>query len=56
MKANNAADEAVKIASKCQVAILASIMLFEPAATPENIILIQQVKVNMIFGREYVQQ
>ncbi|XP_036001791.1 protein NYNRIN-like [Fundulus heteroclitus] len=42
IKGNNAADEAAKLASKCQMAILAPVVTLEPMVTPEDIILMQQ--------------
>ena len=37
-KGNNAADEAAKVASRCQLAVLAPMVSLEPAVTPEDII------------------
>ena len=39
---NNSADEAAKVASRCQLAVLAPMVSLEPAVTPEDIILMQQ--------------
>ncbi|XP_036000753.1 uncharacterized protein LOC118565164 [Fundulus heteroclitus] len=39
---NNAADEAAKLVSKRQMAILAPVVTLEPMVTPEDIILMQQ--------------
>lgn len=40
IRGNNTADEAVEIVSKCQMVILSPMVLLEPAATPEDIILL----------------
>ncbi|XP_059202559.1 uncharacterized protein LOC131982018 [Centropristis striata] len=41
IKGNNAADEAAKIASKSEVAILSPVISLEPTTTPDDIVLIQ---------------
>ncbi|XP_059191784.1 uncharacterized protein LOC131973740 [Centropristis striata] len=41
IKGNNAADEAAKMASKSEVAILSPVISLEPTTTPDDIVLIQ---------------